>query len=92
MRNRVEITDRAKKDLKKLPREIFVSFGNWVAEVEEDGIGQIAKRRGYNLEKLDGKRAGQWTIRLNQAYRVFFVIIKGTPQVLSVLEVNKHKY
>ena len=39
-----------------------------------------------------GKRKGQRSIRLNRAYRAFYVVSKGAAEFVSVEEVNKHEY
>jgi plasmid maintenance system killer protein len=44
-------------------------------------------------ESLKGKRAGQRSIRLSQAYRAIYKILKdGKIQFIEIIEVNKHDY
>ena len=38
------------------------------------------------------KRKGQRSIRLNRAYRAFYVVSKSAAEFVSVEEVNKHEY
>lgn len=92
MQSIVEISNRAKKDLKDLPKEIKESFKTWVEAVEEDGLAIANQSPGYNAEHLNGTRKGQRSIRLNKAYRVIYEVENGKVQIVKVMEVNKHKY
>lgn len=64
----------------------------WVAAVEQLGLEEVRKVPGYHDEPLAGDRAGQRSIRLNQAYRAFYVVVNGAAKFVSVQEVNKHEY
>lgn len=92
MQSKVEITSKAKKDLRNLPREIQESFAVWVEAVEENGLAIANKSPGYNAEHLTGQRKGQRSIRLNKAYRVIFEVVNDKVQIVKVIEINKHKY
>ena len=90
---RIEISRSAQKDLKKVPREILLSFYAWVDRLDKIGIDETKKIKGYNDEALRGKRKGQRSVRLNKAYRAIYTIDKtGEIKILEVLEVSKHKY
>ena len=39
-----------------------------------------------NLEKLKGDRRGQWSIRINQEYRVCFVWTEGGPANVEIVD------
>jgi len=52
----------------------------------------MKKVSGYYDEPLKGKRKGQRSIRLNKAYRAFYVINKNGMIEFEVIEVNKHEY
>lgn len=88
----VEITRRALKQLRKLPRHIVDNLMIWVAAVELDGLEVVRKVPGYHDEPLKGERAGQRSIRLSRAYRAIYEVKKGTVEFASVEEVNKHDY
>jgi plasmid maintenance system killer protein len=51
-----------------------------------DDLGQIAKIKGLNLEKLKGKGyIGCYSIRVNEQYRIIFrVSDKGTVAILII--------
>ncbi len=68
-------------------------FRLWVALGEESGLREVRKHKGFHDEPLKGKRQGQRSIRLNQAYRAIYVEREeGRVELVEVLEVNKHEY
>ncbi len=92
-RSEVIISKKALKELGKLPKSIVQSLMSWIISVESEGITEIRKIAGYHDEPLRGDRAGQRSIRLNKAYRVFYKISDdGEVELVEVIEVNKHKY
>jgi proteic killer suppression protein len=66
----------------------------WVLYVKEYGLSVSRKITGFNDEKVKGKeRKGQRSIRLNKAYRAFYIIDKKNAiRFVEVIEVNKHEY
>jgi proteic killer suppression protein len=55
------------------------------------GIWESRKIPGYHDEPLRGDRQGQRSVRLNRAYRVFYIEADNKIEIL-VIEVNKHEY
>ncbi len=92
MIQRVEITRRAEKQLRKLPRHIVDNLAIWVAAVEFEGLEEVRRLPGYHDEPLKGDRAGQRSIRLSRSYRAIYEIRKDTARFVSVEEVSKHDY
>jgi proteic killer suppression protein len=91
---RVVITERAKKQLQKCPPQVQKKLRAWAAAIEQIGVDAVRKVPGYHDEPLAGARDGQRSIRLNQAYRAFYVV-KGEAlelRFLAVIDVNKHDY
>jgi proteic killer suppression protein len=90
----IEISQAAIKDLKKLPRFLLVKLDKWKRTIELVGLEETKKIPGYHDEPLYGDRKGQRSIRLNQAYRAFYIVSKETKEVriLEIIEVNKHEY
>ena len=88
----VVLTERAKKDLRAVPTQVVDKFEAWVQSVEAIGLEEVRKIPGFHDEPLRGKRKGQRSIRLNRAYRAFYVVIRGAVEFVSVEEVNKHEY
>jgi toxin HigB-1 len=81
------------KQLASVPDVIGRKFRLWVALVEESGIREVRKHKGFHDEPLKGKRRGQRSVRLNRAYRAIYVEREtGKVELLEVLEVNKHDY
>jgi toxin HigB-1 len=89
--HQVDITDDAKKQLKKVPQHVAAKLAVWVDAVEKQGLEEVRKQSGYHDEPLKGKRAGQRSIRLSKGYRAIYKIVNGGIEV-SVLEVSKHEY
>lgn len=79
------------KDLKKLPLHIIEKLKMWAKTVNNHGIAEARKCKGYHDEPLQGNRKGQRSIRLSKSYRAIYIedtkIIK-----ITVIEVNKHEY
>ena len=76
-----------------MPEVIRRKFRLWVALVEESGIREVRKHKGFHDEPLKGKRRGQRSVRLNRAYRAIYVEREtGKVELLEVLEVSKHDY
>jgi len=81
------------KQLDKIPDFIVRKFRIWVALVEESGIREVRRNKGFHDEPLKGKREGQRSIRLNRAYRAIYVeMTDGKIELIEVLEVNNHEY
>ena len=93
MLQRVELTERAKRDLRKVPVYIVNKLLAWVGRVEKVGVEEVRKIKGYHDESLRGDRAGQRSIRLSRAYRAIYQVkSSGKIEFISVEEVNKHEY
>lgn len=61
--------------------------------MEESGIREVRKRKGFHDEPIKGRRTGQRSVRLNRAYRAIYRDLStGDLEIVEVLEVNKHEY
>jgi toxin HigB-1 len=81
------------KQLDRVPDVITRKFRIWVALVEETGIREVRKYKGFHDEPLKGRRQGQRSVRLNRAYRAIYLEhATGEVELIEVLEVNKHEY
>ena len=93
MLQRVELTERARRDLRKLPVYIIDKLLAWVGRVEKVGVDEVRKIKGYHDEQLRGVRIGQRSIRLSRAYRAIYQVkVSGKIEFISVEEVNRHEY
>jgi len=64
-----------------------------VKAVEEDGMAEVRKLKGFHDEPLKGDRKGQRSVRLNKAYRAIYRETSSDEiEIAEVLEVNKHEY
>lgn len=89
----VHVSKTALKQLKKVPVYIGLKLQAWIDDVGERGLNAVRKIPGFHDEPLKGKRLGQRSIRLNQAYRAIYEIDDdGVIEFIEILEVNKHEY
>jgi proteic killer suppression protein len=90
----VTITNKAEKDIRKIPKYLGLKLMKWQKTVELMGLEYTQTIPSYNDEKLKGKRIKQRSIRLNKGYRAIYEITKDTQEIriIEIQEVNKHKY
>jgi toxin HigB-1 len=89
----VELSNRARKQLQKVPRHIIENLAAWVDDVEERGLEEVRKISGYHDEPLHGSRMGQRSIRLSKAYRAIYRVCNNDSiEFVSVEEISKHEY
>ena len=59
---------------KRIDRDLARQARKKLAMVDQAAtLGDLAARRGNDLEKLYGDREGQWSIRVSQQWRICFV-------------------
>ncbi len=92
MINTVELSSLAKKQLKKLPLHIVISFQNWVEDIEERGLEEVRKISGYHDEPLRGELRGLRSIRISRAYRAYYRVVENSICFVRVERVDKHEY
>ena len=92
MINIVELSSLVKKQLRKLPLHIVVSFQNWVEDVETRGLEEVRKIPGYHDEPLRGALKGLRSIRLSRGYRAYYQVIDGAVKFVNVERIDKHEY
>ena len=63
MITKVELSARAKKDLRGLPQHVVGALRRWVDAVEHEGLEAVRRVPGYHDEPLGGDRKGQRSIR-----------------------------
>jgi proteic killer suppression protein len=89
----VKISDKAQKDLKKVPSYILDKVFHWIDEVKHQGLSEIRKISSYHDEPLKGKWQGYRSIRLSRAYRAFYTTQADAKVEFAQIErVNKHEY
>lgn len=92
MQVRIDISELAEKQIRKLPKNIAESLYAWVAQVDYLGLLEVRKIKGYHDEPLKGDRKGQRSIRLNKSYRAIYTENKKVINLITIIEVTKHKY
>lgn len=81
------------KQLRRIPEGIVRKFRIWVALVEESGVREVRKSKGFHDEPLKGEGLGQRSVRLNRAWRAIYIEHESDEiELIEVLEVNKHEY
>ncbi len=81
------------KQLKKLPEEIRVRLQRWIKTVEEFGLTEARKVKGYHDEPLKGQRAGERSIRLGLKWRAIYIQSKtGEINIIFLQEITPHDY
>lgn len=90
---RVTWDKAVEKQLDRVPLVISRKFRLWASLVEESGIREVRKCKGFHDEPLKGQRKGQRSVRLSKAYRAMYVEHEnGAVELIEVLEVNKRDY
>jgi proteic killer suppression protein len=90
----VVATKVAAKQLRKAPPQVRNAFAYWIALIGEHGLLNVRKIPGFHDEPIAvGPHAGERSVRLNRAWRAFYVIRRdGSVELVEVVEVNKHIY
>ena len=87
------ISRLATKQLKKLPEHIRIKFDAWCDILNDIGLLEARKYKGFHDEPLKGERKGQRSVRLSRAYRAIYKQIdKNNYELIEIIEVNKHEY
>lgn len=79
------------KQLDKVPGCIRIKVMTWIHLVEQRGIWEVSRSKGFHDEPLKGKRIGQRSVRLNRSYRLIYIFNKSSVEII-LLEVTKHEY
>ena len=89
----VYASKRFEKQLRKLPERIKEAISIWIQSVEEEGVREVRKLKGYHDEPLKGDRHGQRSVRLSRAYRLIYAEDqRGNITIITLLEAHKHDY
>jgi proteic killer suppression protein len=92
MKSAIQLTDKFKKQIKKMPSFIIDSAQAWIDSVNEIGLDKTNALPGYRAHHLKGLRKGERSVSLNKAYRIIFTVDNGEVQVVCVREISKHEY
>lgn len=90
--DRVDLS-KIEKQLKKVPHEIVIRLMRWIRTIEEFGMNEARKVKGYHDEPLKGLRRVQRSARLGRKWRVIYTQAKsGEINIIIVEEVTSHDY
>lgn len=81
------------KKLKKVPQEIIFRLMRWLRTIEEFGLSEARKVKGYHDEPLKRLRQGQRSVRLGIKLRAIYTqSVSGEINIIMVEEVTPHDY
>lgn len=84
---------KVEKQLRRVPQEIIVRLQRWARTIEEFGLEEARKIKGYHDEPLKGLRKGQRSVRLGIKWRAIYTESKDGEIVLVIVEeVTPHDY
>lgn len=90
--NKVDLS-KVEKQLKRIPQEIVFRLMRWVRTIEEFGLNESRKVKGYHDEPLKGVRQGQRSVRLGIKWRAIYTYSKlGELNIVKIEEVTPHDY
>jgi len=78
---------------KKYPEEVQLGFRKRIAQIKQaNGTQDLRAIKSLHLKKLKEQRySGKYSIRINKAYRLIFMITKDERlEVIEVEEINNH--
>jgi addiction module RelE/StbE family toxin len=79
------------KSIRRIPRDVLVSYEAWKRIVELQGPSGLKAIPGFHDEALKGDWAGYRSSRLSLKWRVIY-FVEGKELLIFVVEVNPHKY
>jgi toxin HigB-1 len=72
---------------KTLPTDLWnVAFKKLSQLNAATAVGDMRLPPGNKLEKLSGNRAGQWSVRINDQYRICFTFDAGSVSAVEVTD------
>ena len=92
MITRVVLSERVRKQVRRLPGHVVAKLIAWSESIEVDGLEVVRRIPGFHDESLRGKRKGQRSIRLSRSYRAIYRIVDDGVEFVCVEEVSKHVY
>ena len=92
MITRVVLSERVRKQIRKLPAHVVAKLIAWTESVEVDGLELVRRIPGFHDEPLRGKRKGQRSIRLSRSFRAIYRIVSDGVDIVRVEEVRRHVY
>jgi proteic killer suppression protein len=92
MKSTIQLTEKFKKQIKKVPSFIVDAAQVWIDSVNEIGLDKTNELPGYRAHHLKGERKGERSVSLNKSYRIIYTVENGEVQIVRLQEINKHKY
>lgn len=73
--------------VRKLPNEIQGSARRKLRQIDSAGtLDSLRVPPGNRLEQLKGNRAGQWSIRINDQWRIYFERVGGDAFIVEIAD------
>lgn len=74
-------------EVRRLPRELQQRAAEKLALLNAaHTVDDLRVPPGNRLEKLSGDRAGQWSIRLNNQWRICFIFVNGDAYDVEIVD------
>jgi proteic killer suppression protein len=90
--NKVDLS-KVEKSLKRVPQEIVIRLMKWIRTVEEFGLSEARRVKGYHDEPLKGLRYGQRSIRLGIKWRAIYTQSMAKEiNIVMIEEITPHDY
>jgi len=80
-----------KKEIINLPIQCKKKYAVFKYISEYSGLKGLSNYPGFKLEQLKGNLKGVYSVRLNIAYRVLF-IVNEEKKMIEIYEISKHEY
>jgi len=77
---------RTKQAARTLPLELHMQAQEVLALLNVTETLQVFKGLGYKLEQLKREREGQWSVRINQKYRICFLWEDGDASKVEIVD------
>ncbi len=78
---------QSKQAIKRLPNALWKIAARKLDQLDSViALGELKTPPGNHLEKLSGDRAGEYSIRINQQYRVCFAWTENGPGEVEIID------
>lgn len=88
----INVHAKAEKSIKKAPKQVQTKFMLWIKSLEELGMAQTRKVKGWHDEPLKGEKKGIRSIRLNKQWRLEYIYDKEKIEIVWVQDIHPHTY
>lgn len=88
----VELSNRVKKILHKIPEHVLAKLLAWIDLVENEGLHKARLRSGFHDESLKGILKEKRSIRLSRQWRAIYTVKASEVKFILIEEITPHEY